>query len=84
MIWQKRQQRRLIDSRAFELYYDTESEPSDLSANYRNLFTYKGEQNKERIFFTKDGANDIWFRNMGTPLGGQGCACSFKITVGYI
>lgn len=70
--------KRLIDSRAFELYYDTESEPSDLSANYRNLFTYKGEQNKERIFFTKDGANDIWFRNMGTPLGGQGCAAPLK------
>ena len=72
--------KRLIDlRRAFELYpMNTESEPSDLSANYRNLFTYKGEQNKERIFFTKDGANDIWFRNMGTPLGGQGCAAPLK------
>ncbi len=70
--------KRLIDSGMFELYYDMESDGSDPSANYRNLFTYKGEQNKERIFFTKDGAGDIWFRNMGTPLGGQGCAAPLK------
>lgn len=68
--------KQLIDSGVFELYYDTESD--DSSDNYRNLFTYKGEQNKERIFFTRDGANDVWFRNMGTPLGGQAVAAPLK------
>ncbi len=70
--------KQIIDSGVFELYYDTEADPSDLFANYRNLFTYKGEQNKERIFFTKDGCNDVWFRGMGTPLGGQGCFAPLK------
>lgn len=70
--------KQLIDSGLFELYYDTEADPSDLGANYRNMFTYKGEQNKERIFFTKDGANDVWFRGMGTILSGQGCFAPLK------
>lgn len=66
--------KQLIDSNTFELYYYT-NRPSD---SYRNLFTYKGEQNKERIFFTSNGSNDVWFRNMGSTLSGQGCAAPLK------
>ena len=65
-------------SGVFELYYDTTSGSTDPSTHYRNLFTYVGEQNNERIFFTKDGANEAWFRGMGTPLSGQGCFAPLK------
>ena len=73
--------KQLIDSGVFELYYDTENNVTDPSANYRNLFTYVGEQNKERIFFTKDGANDTWFRFMTASLSGQGCAAPLKTLI---
>ena len=70
--------KQIIDSGVFELYYDTTSGSTDPSTHYRNLFTYVGEQNNERIFFTKDGANEAWFRGMGTPLSGQGCFAPLK------
>ena len=71
--------KQLIDSGIFELHYDTGANPSNPGSSYRNLFTYGGaENNKERIFLTKDGCSDVWFRNMGTPLGGQGCAAPLK------
>ena len=70
--------KQIIDSGVFELYYDTSSDGTDPSANYRNLFTYVGEQNKERIFFTGSGCFDVWFRSMGTTLGGQGCHSPLK------
>lgn len=73
--------KQLIDSGVFELYYDTENNATDPSANYRNLFTYVGEQNKERIFFTKDGANDTWFRFMTASVSGQGCAAPLKTLI---
>lgn len=73
--------KQIIDSGMFELYYDTENNKTDPSANYRNLFTYVGEQNKERIFFTKDGSNETWFRFMSASLSGQGCAAPLKTLI---
>ena len=70
----------LIDSREFELYY-TSSQDNDPGRNYRDLFRYLGEQNKERIFFRDQGCNDIWFRNMGTVMGGQGVSAPLKSLV---
>lgn len=66
--------KQLIDSGVFELYYSTATD-DDPGKNYRDLFNYMGEQNKERILFTSDGLKEFWFRSMGTVLGGQGtCA----------
>ena len=70
----------LIESGQFELYYSGASD-DEPGKNYRDLFKYEGEQNKERILFTRDGLNDIWFRVMGTPLGGQGVAAISKSLV---
>lgn len=70
----------LIDSGEFELYYSSSSD-NDPGKNYRDLFCYTGEQNKERILFKVGGCNDIWFRNMGTVLGGQGVSAPLKSLV---
>ena len=70
----------LIDSGEFELYY-TASTDDDPGRNYRDLFRYTGEQNKERILFKDQGCNDIWFRNMGTVLGGQGVSAPLKALI---
>lgn len=70
----------LIDSGEFELYYSSSSD-NDPGKNYRDLFRYTGEQNKERILFKVGGCNDIWFRNMGTVLGGQGVSAPLKSLV---
>ena len=70
----------LIDSGEFELYY-TSSQDNDPGRNYRDLFRYLGEQNKERILFRDQGCNDIWFRNMGTVMGGQGVSAPLKSLV---
>ena len=70
----------LIDSGEFELYY-TSSTDDDPGRNYRDLFRYTGEQNKERILFKDSGCNDIWFRNMGMVLGGQGVSAPLKSLV---
>lgn len=67
----------LIDSKKFELYYSTASD-NHPGKNYRDLFRYLGKQNKERIMFRASGCNDIWFRNMGTVLGGQGVSAPLK------
>lgn len=72
---------KLIESEEFELYYDTDDHTGDPSANYQHLFTYKGEQNNERIFFTKDGNSSVWFRSMGSALSGQGCTSPLKSLV---
>lgn len=69
--------KQIIDKKTFELYYSTATDDSP-GKNYRDLFRYTGEQNKERIMFKSDGLNDIWFRNMGTPLGGQGVSAVLK------
>lgn len=71
---------KIIESGEFELYYSTKKD-DDLGRNYRDLFNYEGEQNKERILFRKEGLNDIWFRMMGTPLGGQGVGAVLKSMV---
>ncbi len=71
---------KLINSGQFELYY-TSSTRNEIGKNYRDLFRYVGEQNKERIIFRSGGAGDVWFRVMGTPLGGQGVAAVLKSLV---
>ena len=60
------------------------TEKNNPGANYRGLFSYSGEQNKERIFFAKDGASDVWFRCLGTTLSGQGVAAPIKNVIRYI
>lgn len=70
----------LIDSGEFKLYY-TSSKDDNPGKNYRDLFRYVGEQNQERIFFKDQGCNDIWFRNMGTVMGGQGVSAPLKSLV---
>ena len=72
--------KKLIDSGQFELHYSTATD-NNPEKNYRDLFRYIGEQNKERIMFRSSGCNDIWFRNMGTVLGGQGVTAPLKSIV---
>ena len=72
--------KKLIDSGAFELYYTTATD-DDPGKNFRDLFNYTGEQNKERIIFTNDGLKEFWFRCMGTILGGQGTCAVLKSLV---
>lgn len=72
--------KQLIDSGVFELYYTTSTD-EDSGKNFRDLFRYVGEQNKERIMFTTDGLKENWFRCMGTPLGGQGTCAILKSLV---
>ena len=69
--------KKLMDSGKFELYYSSATD-DDPGKNYRDLFRYVGEQNKERIMFKSSGLDNIWFRNMGTPLGGQGVSAVLK------
>lgn len=68
---------KLIDSDKFSLYYSTAAD-NHPEKNYRDLFRYLGKQNKERILFKTSGCNDIWFRNTGTVLGGQGVSAPLK------
>lgn len=72
--------KQIIDSEVFELYHSTASD-NDPGKNFRDLFRYVGEQNKERIMFTDKGLNEFWFRCMGTPLGGQGTCAVLKSLV---
>lgn len=72
--------KQLIDSGVFELYYSTATD-KDPGKNFRDLFRYVGQQNKERILFTSSGLNENWFRCMGTPLGGQGTCAVLKTLV---
>lgn len=72
--------KKLIDSGAFELYYSTVTD-TDPGKNFRDLFRYVGQQNKERILFTAKGLNENWFRCMGTPLGGQATCAVLKSLV---
>lgn len=72
--------KQLIDSGAFELYYTAATDDAP-GKNYRDLFNYIGEQNKERIMFVDRGLRDFWFRCMGTPLGGQGTCAVLKSLV---
>lgn len=69
--------KKLIDSGTFQLYYSS-SDSDDPGKNYRDLFCYAGEQNKERIMFKSNGLDNIWFRNMSTILGGQGVSAPLK------
>lgn len=71
---------KIIESKQFELHYtsDTRVEPGK---NYMDMFRYIGQQNKERIMFRDGGLSNVWFRVMGTPLGGQGVAGVLKSLV---
>lgn len=69
--------KQLIDSGVFELYYSSATD-TDPGKHYRDMFRYIGQPNKERIMFKKNGLDNIWFRNMGTPLGGQGVSAILK------
>lgn len=69
--------KQLIDSGVFELYYSSATD-TDPGKHYRDMFRYIGQPNKERIMFKKSGLDNIWFRNMGTPLGGQGVSAILK------
>lgn len=70
----------LINSKTFELYYTTSSDNSP-GRNYRDLFRYVGEQNKERILFRGNGCNEIWVRNASIMLGGQCVTAPLKSLV---
>lgn len=72
--------KKLIDSNVFELYYTTATD-NDPGKNFRDLFNYIGEQNKERILFTYGGCEQFWFRSMGVILGGQGTCSVLKSLV---
>ena len=60
---------------SFELYYSAETD-DDPGKNYRDMFRYKGQDNKERIMYVGSGCSEAWFRNAPQSLGGQGgCQC---------
>ena len=61
----------LIKSGEFELYYSTATD-NNLGKNYRDLFTYVGKQNKERILYKGGGSSGIFSRCMSGSFGGQG------------
>ena len=61
----------LIKSGEFELYYSTATD-NNPGKNYRDLFTYVGKQNKERILYKGGGSSGIFSRCMSGSFGGQG------------
>lgn len=69
--------KKIIDSRAFDLYYSSSTD-DDPGRNYRDLFRYVGEMNKERILFRGDGCNEMWHRNATGILGGQCVSAPLK------
>lgn len=59
----------VIDMNKFELFYTPDPEGN----NYRDLFRYIGQVNKERIVYFQGGQSEAWFRNMPKSMaGGQG------------
>lgn len=62
---------KLIESKQFELYYSNATD-NNPGKNYRDLFTYIGKQNKERILYKGNGLSGIFFRCMSGSFGGQG------------
>lgn len=72
--------KQLMDSGNFELYYSSATDENP-GKNYRDMFRYVGQPNKERIMFKNNGLDDIWFRNMGTVMGGQGISAILKSMV---
>ena len=67
----------LIKSDEFELYYSTASD-NHPGKNYRDLFSYTGKQNKERILFKGGGSSGVFFRCMSGSFGGQGVMSVLK------
>lgn len=70
----------IIDEGVFELYYSDE-EDEDPGKNYRDLFRYVGQDNKERIMYVGSGCSESWFRNAPQSLSGQGAASVLKSLV---
>lgn len=67
----------LINSKQFELYYSVASDDHP-GKNYRDLFTYVGKQNKERILYKGGGSSGVFFRCMSGSFGGQGVMSILK------
>ena len=65
---------------SFELYYSAETD-DDPGKNYRDMFRYKGQDNKERIMYVGSGCSEAWFRNAPQSLGGQGAASVLRSLV---
>ena len=72
--------KQLIDSGEFELYY-SESTDDDPGKNYRDMFRYVGQDNRERIMYRNSGCSEIWFRHAPQNLSGQGAASVLKSLV---
>ncbi len=70
----------IIDSGEFELYY-SEAADDDLGKNYRDMFRYVGQDNKERIMYKASGCSEAWFRNAPQSLSGQGAASILRSLV---
>lgn len=71
----------IIDEGVFELYYNTDATDTDPGKNYRDLFRYVGQDNKERIMYVGGGCSESWFRNAPQSLSGQGAASVLKSLV---
>lgn len=65
----------------FSLYYSEETD-DDPGKHYRDMFRYKGQDNKERIMYIGSGCSEAWFRNAPQSLSGQGACQCFEIVGG--
>lgn len=64
----------------FSLYYSEETD-DDPGKHYRDMFRYKGQDNKERIMYIGSGCSEAWFRNAPQSLSGQGAASVLRSLV---
>ena len=58
---------KIIDSKVYKLWKNN----SNIAASYRELFTYTGQANEERIFFKEGGAGNAWTTFAPFGLGGE-------------
>ena len=56
----------VIDSKAYQLYHST-----DGGNSYQELFSYAGELNSERIFFSPNGCGSAWTTFAPFGIGGE-------------
>lgn len=68
----------IIDEGVFELHYAANAATEKPGESYTNMFSYSGQQNKERIMFTNSGCAEVFGRNVPISLGGQGVASILK------
>lgn len=59
--------KKIIDSKVYKLWRNE----SNVEASYRELFSYPGELNQERIFFKENGASNAWTTFAPFGLGGE-------------